>query len=377
MRDRAGLALVALAVMLAATARAQSAEAGRDEAMAGPDATSIDRDTLDRWADKFRGWHYHPDHVIPPNPDDGLGFEMVDCPLVFRHGDEWRMFYTGFDGKGYQTALAVSRDLVHWAPRGLVMGYGKPGAYDHGGVTFGGLLFQSYDLDAPRTLKQRDGRYWALYGCYPLQGGYELRPGAEGAAFSEDGETWKRVSEDQPILSIEGAAEWERDCIYQPWLVEHEGLYYNFYNAANGSVEQLGLATSTDLVRWTRHPDNPVVRNGGPDAYDEQFCSDGKVFRDGDHWVMIYFGVGRGGAHIMAAFSRDLVHWTRHPEPLYKTGGHPLGLDATYAHKVSLVYNDANDTYYMYYCAVGNKGRGIGLLTSRPLERDATTPTKE
>jgi len=185
------------------------------------------------------------------------------------------------------------------------------------------------------------------------------------------------VSEDRPILSIEGAAEWERDCIYQPWLVEHEGLYYNFYNAANGSVEQLGLATSTDLIHWTRHPDNPVVRNGGPGAYDEQFCSDGKVFRDGDHWVMIYFGVGRGGAHIMAAFSRDLVHWTRHPEPLYKAGGHPLGLDATYAHKVSLVYNDANDTYYMYYCAVGNKGRGIGLLTSRPLEHDATTPTKE
>ena len=38
---------------------------------------------------------------------------------------------------------------------------------------------------------------------------------------------------------------------------------------------------------------------------------------------MFYFGVGHGGAHIMIAFSRDLVHWTADPEPLYKSGGNP------------------------------------------------------
>jgi len=37
--------------------------------------------------------------------------------------------------------------------------------------------------------------------------------------------------------------------------------------------------------------------------------SDGKVFRDGDHWVMFYFGAGAGGAHVMAAFSYDLINW--------------------------------------------------------------------
>jgi len=82
---------------------------------------------------------------------------------------------------------------------------------------------------------------------------------------------------------------------------------------------------------------------------------------------MLYFGVGRGGAHVMAAFSRDLERWTAHPEPLYKAGGHPGGLDKTYAHKISLVYEPKSDTFYMHYCAVGAKGRGIGLLTSKPL----------
>ena len=127
------------------------------------------------------------------------------------------------------------------------------------------------------------------------------------------------------------------------------------------------LALSTDLLNWKRYSGNPVIRVR-PQGYDEQFASDPKVFRDGDHWVMFYFGVGRGGAHIMAAFSRDLLHWTAHPEPLYKAGGHPGGLDKTYAHKIALAYNPKNRTFYMYYCAVGVKGRCIGLVTSNRLD---------
>jgi len=53
-------------------------------------------------------------------------------------------------------------------------------------------------------------------------------------------------------------------------------------------------------------------------------------------------------------------------------GGHPGGLDKTYAHKISLVYNWENETFYMYYCATGNKGRCIGLITSKRVEKAAT-----
>jgi sucrose-6-phosphate hydrolase SacC (GH32 family) len=263
--------------------------------------------------------------------------------------------------------MAESNDLVNWKPKGLVMGFGKEGAFDHGGVTFGGSLFTSYDLDKIGKLKKYNGKYYALYGCYRHQGGYELGPGAEGAAWSDDGIKWHRVPEDKPILSIEGAADWEKDTIYQPWLLEHEGKFYNFYNAYGSGRGQIGVAFSNDIINWQRHADNPILKPGGS-SYDSAWCSDPKVFRDGDHWVMIYFGVG-GGEHIMIAFSPDLLHWTAHPEPLYKAGGHPSGLDTTAALKVSLIYNPKNDTYYMFYCAVGNKGRGIGLVTSKPLAK--------
>lgn len=352
--------LVVLLIMLLG-----SNEMALGEKVTGDDHP-IDAVTLDQWAEPFRNWSYYPEWIIPPSPKDGNNFQSVDCPLVWKLGNEWQMWYTGFDGKGYQTGHAVSSDLIHWEPEGLAMTYGKEGAFDFGGVTFGGLLLDSYDLRSLRIPKKWNGKYWVLYGSYPKQGGYEIRPGAQGVAWSLDGVEWHRAQEDHPTLSIEGAADWEKDCIYQPWLVEADGKFWDFYNAAQGNIEQMGLATSTDMLNWKRNEGNPVIRIR-PGGYDAEFCSDGKVFRDGDHWVMIYFGVGRGGAHIMAAFSRDLLHWTSHPEPLYKAGGHPRGLDRTYAHKVSLVYDPAGDTLFMYYCAVGDEGRGICLLTEKPL----------
>lgn len=337
------------------------------------DVDVIDRKTLDEWSEPYRNWYYYPDAVIPSDMEIG-GYEdfgSFDVPTVFKlpaEKDKWYMSFIGYNGKGYNSFIAESTDLVNWRNPVHAMGFGKEGEFDYGGCVIGAFLYKSYDIRSSRILKKHQGYYWTLYGCYPRQGGYELEPGYEGIAKSKDGIVWKTAKE-SPILSVydKNAGQWEKQCIYQPWLLRYKGIYYNFYNAKMLPwTEQLGMAMSEDMMTWKRYSDNPVIpvsENG----YNSQFSSDGKVFRDGDHWVMFFFGVGKGGAHIMVAFSRDLKHWTVHPEPLYKAGGHPSGLDNIYAHKISLVYNDENDTFYMYYCAVGNKGRCIGLITSKPI----------
>ena len=340
------------------------------QAATAPD--EIDTATMERWSQKFVGWrNYQPKHVIPPKPaiPGYLDVKATDVPCVYQlPGDPaWHMSFIGFNGQGYNSFVAESVNLVHWTDPRPAMGFGRAGEFDFGGCVIGAYLYESYDIRAPRLLKRRDGKYWTLYGCYARQGGYEIDPGYEGVACSEDGLSWRRAK-DSCILSVHepDVGEWEKHCIYQPWLVEHDGRFYNFYNAKHMPdwIEQMGLATSPDLLNWTRYSGNPIVRVR-PGGYDEKFCSDGKVFRDGNHWMMFYFGVDQGGAHIMAAFSRDLLHWTTHPEPLYRAGGHPGGLDANYAHKISLLYEAKSDTFYMYYCAVGNRGRCIGLLTSK------------
>lgn len=342
--------------------------------------TSIDQATMDQWAEPYRHWNYYPEHVISANPNIP-GYEIfknADCPTVFqRPGDnKWYMTFIGFDGQGYQSFLAESKDLIQWNQKGLALGFGPENEFDHGGRVLGAYLYESYNINAPRMLKKLDGKYWSLYGAYPRQGGYELRPGYEGIASSANGLTWQRA-QDKYTLSIYDAdcASWEKDCIYQPWLVESDGQFYDFYNAASGSKEQSGVAFSTDLFTWKRYAENPVIRDA-TSGYNVQFSSDPKVYKDGDHWIMFFFGLNSSGAHIMAAFSRDLLHWTTHPVPLYKAGGHPKGLDKQYAHKTSIVYNPKNDTFYLYYCAVGNKGRGIGLLTSKPVTAGMDMPDR-
>lgn len=335
----------------------------------------IDAGVLRQWSEPYRNWHYHPNLVIPPKPEI-KGFEnikMTDVPTVFQMegNDKWFMTFIGYDGEGYQTFIAESNDLINWGNMKLAMGYGPEGDFDYGGVVLGAYLYENYDIKAPRMLKKIDGKYYSLYGAYPRQGGYELRPGYEGIAMSVDGLNWQRAK-NEPILSVvqEDCGEWEKDCIYQPWLIEHEGKYYNFYNAANGNIEQLGMATSSNLFEWKRYENNPVIPVGPLGCYNEKFSSDAKIFWDKDHWVAFFFGVGQGGAHIMVAFSRDLNQWTVDPEPLCKAGGNPSGIDEKYAHKISLLWNKANETFYMFYCAVDkNDKRGIGLITSNPINK--------
>ncbi len=351
--------------------------AGEPTNVIASDPCSIDSGTVSNWSAPFRNWHYWPDHVIPATPPlpGATNILGTDIPTVFQipGDDKWYMSFVAFDGKGYQSYIAESTNLIDWGNYRLAMGYGPTNEFDHGGRTIGGFLLASYDLKAPRVLKKRAGKFWSLYGAYAQQGGYELHPDGQGLAMSDDGLNWRRAAGNL-VLSIHDpdCGDWESNRIYMPWLLEYRGRFFDFYNAAHYSHAQTGVASSPDMRHWIHSPANPGIRNQ-PGGYDAGFASDPKVYRDGDHWTMFYFGVGHGGAHIMIAFSRDLVHWTADPEPLYKSGGNPSGLDKRYAHKTSLVYNPRNDTFYLFYCAVPGKkgvvteGRGIGLITSKPL----------
>ena len=152
----------------------------------------LDADLIKTWSVPYRGWHYHPDHVISAKPQIP-GYEdvyMTDVPTVYQlpgQPNHWYMSFIGFNGEGYQSFVAESDDLIHWRNPRLAMGFGEEGEFDYGGRVIGAYLYESYDVNAPRVLKQHDGRFWTLYGCYAKRGGYEIDPGYEGVAYSEDG----------------------------------------------------------------------------------------------------------------------------------------------------------------------------------------------
>lgn len=273
----------------------------------------------------------------------------VDCPNLFQVENRFYMTYIGFDGRGYQTGLASSENLTDWKREGLIFGRGAEGSPTRHNAALNCIL-RDNELYGAGTLKKVQNNFVGVFHAYP-QPGYEAGAAVIGLCRSEDFRSWQV---ERVILHPEEGADWERGGLYKPWLTEHNGTYYLFYNAKNqmdgGWVEQTGLATSTDLIHWQRDPENPILPVGPRGAFDDIFASDPCVFHHQGYWWMFYYSLGSDGkARDSAAYSTDLYHWTKTNEILIDVGG-PGSIDEKYAHKPGIIARQGR--LYHFYCAV-------------------------
>ena len=324
---------------------------------------------------RLRTPHKYPELVLAPSFEAGEYDSLaVDCPFVFRHKRRYYMTHIGFDGTGYRTGIAWSKDLVKWEKDGLILDRGAAGSPTEYNAALTWIV-RDNDLFGDGTLQQFEGRFVGTYHAYPRPG-YETGPAAIGIAYSKDFHRWN-LKDPSLRASDADATEWERGGLYKSCVVEHDGTFYMFYNAKTADspwIEQIELATSTDLKNWKRHPDNPLVRVGGKGSFDDRFCSDPYVLRAGDVWVMFFYTLSSDGkARDSVAFSRDLLNWEKSGEILIEPG--PAGtLDSRYAHKPAVFFKDG--VLYHYYCAVApatkkrwgdveiSEIRGVGLAVS-------------
>jgi hypothetical protein len=385
--------------------------------VSGTNALALDPDALSQ---RYRNWHYYPEWIIPPiclNPfscPTNTTSKVTDVFQLWQTPDSpgvWRGVYLQYDGKGYETYMATSSDMVHFnlsnptlapgqpgiifsprAERPPLDGQPKPvnGEFDFGGITFIGPLLENYTVGAPAVLRKTSkGLYWYAYGAYPSFG-YESAPGADGLAYSYDGLHWTRASSHPftDTLVAHGAQPWEAHQVYAPFLFPAlDGSLGDMYNAASdksneqsgatylaGGAEALpGFDPETNASLWVRDSANPLLTNDNVSAGFQ--AADPKVFWDAQQsvWIMIYFCNGggnapyAGGANICIAFSLDQRNWLKASTPIYGHGGHPNGYDSEHAHKAWLTADPVTGTLYLYYTGVFSGGRGILLLTSESL----------
>jgi predicted GH43/DUF377 family glycosyl hydrolase len=291
----------------------------------------------------------------------------VDCPFVFEHNGLFYLTYVGFDGAGYQTGLASSRDLVEWRKLGCILKRNPDSPITRHNVAMNWIVRENA-LRSRGSLKRIRGRFLGAYHAYP-NAGYESGPAVIGLCWSDDLFHW---SLDEPCLRPEEGADWERGGLYKPCLVEHEGTFYLFYNAKTseprGWREQTGVAVTTDLKTFRRYERNPIVSNGGPGSPDERFASDPCVLHDGRKWVMFYYGLdAKGKARDLLAVGDDAYSFRKSNTILIDVGA-ARTVDETYAHKPGVVWN--NGALYHFYCAVAgrypNETRGISVARSVP-----------
>ena len=317
-------------------------------------------------------------------------YHKIDCPTVFRVGEKWFMTYVvyngkdGLDGRGYETWLSESDDLLHWQTQGRLLSYPSDttrwDANQRGG--FPALI--DWTWGGNYGIAKYKKNYWMTYiGGHGT--GYEAvrEPLNIGIAWTEGdiakAHEWQ--SGEKPLLSIN-----DKDIQWWEKLVQYKSTIYDdpqktlgkrfvmFYNAGginpanNLKAERIGIALSNDLKKWKRYEGNPVFANevGGI------ITGDAQIAKMGDLYVMFYFKAydpsRKYNAFNTFAVSRDLIHWQRWEGDDLIIPSKPY--DEMFAHKSYVVKHDG--IVYHFYCAVNNdQQRGIAVATSVPMGRSA------
>jgi predicted GH43/DUF377 family glycosyl hydrolase len=299
--------------------------------------------------------------------------KKVDCPTVFRKGNKWYMSYLVFNGRGYETWLAKSNDLLRWETLGHMMSFSDTTDWDNNQKA-GYVALEDYKWGGSYELQKYDGKYWMSYfGGH--ERGYEKGKLAIGIAYTKENPSvpheWMRLG--HPVLSpVDSNVSWWDDHVQYKetviWdkskLTGHPFIMY--YNANGDSVdkkrgaERIGMATSDDMMHWARYGKDPVM-NHGPGI-----TGDPWIQKIGNVYVMFYFGAfwktGPGGVFNRFACSYDLVHWTDWTGEKLIQASEPF--DNEFAHKSCVIY--WKGVVYHFYCAVDKtQQRGIAVATSK------------
>jgi beta-fructofuranosidase len=179
--------------------------------------------------------------------------------------------------------------------------------------------YHLFFLQAPRSLGDPDLRH---------------RNASVGHAVSTDLSSWTIL----PDALLRGpAGAWDDLATWTGSVIAHGDTWYMLYTGISsvdgGLVQRIGLATSSDLVTWTKHPSNPVMVADtcwyeGPDPGASRECAwrDPWILHDpaghGFH-ALITARVSGGRSDergvIGHARSPDLISWTVMP-PLSAPG---------------------------------------------------------
>ena len=203
--------------------------------------------------------------VVAPSDN----YHKYDCPTVFRHDDRWYMTYVcydgkeGTDGRGYETWIATSVDLLHWTTLGRTLAFPEGEAWDknqRGG--FPALI--DYQWGGTYEIQSYQNKYWMTYIGGPGTG-YEavnapLSIGLARTSSIKNADVWQ--CQEKPILSYDekNAQWWEQLTQYKSTIYRMPKQYFGYpfvmyYNAGGKDAthpkgERIGIALSKDLKKW-------------------------------------------------------------------------------------------------------------------------------
>ncbi len=102
-----------------------------------------------------------------------------------------------------------------------------------------------------------------------------------GVARSQDGVRWQKLRSN-PVLELGAAGAFDENGLGEPAVWVTEGRYWMLYTGRDRQeYRRMGLAWSTDGVRWQRLPAQTVFAGG--QAWNSKVVCDPAVLAGGDH----------------------------------------------------------------------------------------------
>lgn len=143
--------------------------------------------------------------------------------------------------------------------------------------------------------------------------------------------------DDKPVFTA-AKGQWDAAIRERGWIMREDGVYKLWYTGYDGSKEgirMLGYATSPDGINWTRHPNNPLLRN--------LWVEDMMVIKNEGKYYM--FAEGRNDrAHLLV--SADGLAWQSLGKlDIRKKDGQPIA-DGPYGTPTAW---HEKDKWYLFY----------------------------
>ena len=161
----------------------------------------------------------------------------IEDMMVVKRGGTYYMFAEGFKDRAH---LFTSQDRIHWT---------RAGELDV--RTASGQRIEKGPYGTPTAWLENDT--WYLF--------YERRDLGIWLATSTDLRVWTNV-QDHPVLTP-GPNDYDEHLVALNQIVKYKGRYFAYYHGSsrnhNPGLWTTNVATSDDLIHWTKYSHNPLL----------------------------------------------------------------------------------------------------------------------
>ena len=256
----------------------------------------------------------YSDFTLPPiaggDPAASFAFDALPDPVLTRGdfadvlnpsvvraaapGPALLNLYSAFDGRTWHTALAISEDGLRWQPQGVVL---SPDPQ----------IWESTYIAANGSALFYNSQFWYWYES-GARDTFRI-----GLARSRDAKSWRK--EPAPVLDLGPAGSWDEKDIADPYVIRIDPYFYMYYLGQDrGRRQRLGVARSTDGIRWEKLRANPILELGADGAFDEVGLGEPAVWKSHGFYWMLYRGRDVAEYRRLGlARSTDGVHWRKLP----------------------------------------------------------------